>query len=110
MEDTEAATAEVVEAKEEVQPPVPQKMPQIKGEDVELPQFKRTSQSLLNRYPIKETSKERIRNLNQFVHEDLLENSRVSIKKWNRNSFERGLKDGEAPFPVTHRLAPFLVR
>ena len=37
------------------------------------------------------TKKERDQNLERFLHPDLVANSRVSIKKYKKSNFKRGL-------------------
>ena len=52
--------------------------------------------------PSRMTKRERDNNLERFLHPDLLANERVSIKKFKRDNFKRGLQRhlGEQPFPV----------
>ena len=52
--------------------------------------------------PSRMTRRERDSNLERFLHPDLLANDRVSIKKFKRDNFKRGLQRhlGEQPFPV----------
>tara|TARA_B110000285_G_C14983589_1_gene542672 strand:- start:484 stop:630 length:147 start_codon:yes stop_codon:yes gene_type:complete len=39
----------------------------------------------------------------------LLKNKKVSLKKFEPNAFERGLKEGEEPFPVQPKIGPYIV-
>ena len=52
--------------------------------------------------PSRMTRRERDSNLERFLHPDLLSNERVSIKRFKRDNFKRGLQRhlGEQPFPV----------
>jgi hypothetical protein len=40
------------------------------------------------------------KHLKSFVNKDLLKNKGVSLSKFDPKGFQRGLKEGEAPFPV----------
>jgi len=55
------------------------------------------------------TNKEKLKNIEDLVNPRLLKNKRVTMKKWTRDNFERGLKEGEAPFPAVARSAPYTV-
>ena len=57
------------------------------------------------------TRRERDSNLERFLHPDLVANDRVSIKKFKRDNFKRGLLRhlGEQPFPVQAKIGPYEV-
>ncbi len=55
------------------------------------------------------SAKEREENLDDFVHPDLLSLDNVTLQKFNKREFVRGLAEGEKPFPATPRIAPFKV-
>ena len=68
--------------------------------------------NLYSRYkPIRKTVKERNMNVHENLSEALRENPRVSIAKFSRADFKRGLQveEGEHPFPVLAKLGPYKV-
>ena len=59
------------------------------------------------------TKKERDDNLaERFLHPDLASNERVSIKKFRRDNFKRGLQrhKGEQAFPCQPKIGPYEVK
>lgn len=59
---------------------------------------------------IKKTAKERNRELKSMVNPELLKLDNVTLKKYNKNNFKRGLEPGEQPFPVNARIGPYEVK
>ena len=59
---------------------------------------------------LKETAKQRNKHLEDLIHPDLLAMENVTLAKYENNKFKRGLDDGEHPFPVTPRIAPYVVK
>ena len=59
--------------------------------------------------PARKTRKERNEDLDQHLHPDLLANDRVSIVRYKRDNFKRGLlrHRGEQPFPVQPKIGPY---
>lgn len=42
-----------------------------------------------------------------FLHPDLLENDRITMNRFNRKTFQRGLHETEEPFPVSPQIGPY---
>ena len=55
------------------------------------------------------TRKERDSMITSYLHEDLLDNERVTIEKYSNNNFKRGLQEDEEPFPVISKVGPYVV-
>ena len=56
------------------------------------------------------SAKERNKNLEELINPKLLELSNVTFQKFDRREFVRGLAEGERPFPVTPRIAPYEIK
>ena len=62
--------------------------------------------------PSRLTRRERDQDLDErFLHPDLIANDRVSIQKFSRDDFKRGLMRhyGEQPFPIQPKIGPYEV-
>ena len=59
---------------------------------------------------LRKTAKQRDKNLQEFVNPDLLALDNVKFDKFKREKFTRGLEQGEKPFPVPARLAPYEIK
>ena len=44
-----------------------------------------------------------------FLHPDLQKHERVSLKKFNRKTFKRGMDEGDEPFPVSPKIGPYKI-
>mmetsp|Transcript_40741 Transcript_40741/g.39338 ORF Transcript_40741/g.39338 Transcript_40741/m.39338 type:complete len:119 (-) Transcript_40741:246-602(-) len=58
---------------------------------------------------IRESKKEKDSNLEKHLHPDLASNERVTIQKFERKRYKRGLSEEEAPFPVSPKIGPYIV-
>jgi hypothetical protein len=43
------------------------------------------------------------------LHPDLLNNTRISIQKFEARAYKRGLLESEEPFPISPRVGPYEV-
>jgi 23S rRNA A2030 N6-methylase RlmJ len=59
---------------------------------------------------IKENARQRDKHLTDLIHPDLLKLSNVTFDKFKKSQFKRGLNSKEAPFPISPRLAPYIVK
>lgn len=55
-------------------------------------------------------AKEREQNLEDYMHPDLLAMENVTLQKFDKREYTRGLVEGEKPFPVTPRISPYEVK
>jgi CDGSH-type Zn-finger protein len=56
---------------------------------------------------IKLNAKQRDQNLESLLNPDLLELSNVSLSKFDKRDFKRGLQNDEMPYPVNARIGPY---
>lgn len=58
---------------------------------------------------MKATKKEKRENIDLSFHPDLLTQPNVKVAYWEKNTFQRGLKPEETPFPQSPRVGPYTI-
>jgi len=67
------------------------------------------SDNMFRDITLKQNAKSRDKNLEVLLNPELLKLDNVSFKKYDKRSFERGMKAEEQPFPVTPRIDPYII-